>query len=206
MIRPDLIKSERTALVLIDCQVDFGAPEGKMARRGADVTGPMAAVGQTQILAAIARSAGVQLAFVRLLTPAGDQNPIPRQAKERRDVLPPDLCVEGTHGADFIGLQPRSGDIVVSKTRFSAFTRTGLAEQLHTQRIDTLILAGLTTECCIQSSAWAAFEQDFNVFIAQDACAAYEETMHRYAIHALKMSGATITTVSELADSWKNIV
>ena len=65
----------------------------------------------------------------------------------------PDLCVEGTRGADFVGPQPQSGDMIVSKTHFSAFSRTGLAEQLHAQGLDTLVLAGLTTECCVASSA-----------------------------------------------------
>jgi len=203
MIRPDWIAPARTALVLIDCQVDFGGPEGEMARRGADMTQPMAAVDQTQILAATARAAGVQLAFVRLLTHPGDQNMISRQAQERGEDQPPELCVAGSHGADFIGPQPRPGDILVSKTHFSAFTRTGLAEQLQAQGIDTVILAGLTTECCIQSSAWAAFELDFHVFITEDACAAYEEAIHRHAIHVLMLNGATITNVSEVVGIWK---
>ena len=57
--------------------------------------------------------------------------------------------------------------------------------QLHAQGVDTLVLAGLTTECCIQSSAWDAFERDFHVFIAADACAAYDEALHRHALKAL---------------------
>ena len=107
----------------------------------------------------------------------------------------PDLCVEGTHGADFIGPQPRAGEAVFSKTRFSAFAGTGLADQLHAQGVDTLVLAGLTTECCIQSSAWDAFERDFHVFIAEDACAAYDEALHRHALKALALSGAMVVPV-----------
>ena len=37
-LRPEWIAPDRTALVLIDMQVDFGAPDGEMARRGADVS------------------------------------------------------------------------------------------------------------------------------------------------------------------------
>jgi len=78
-----------------------------------------------------------------------------------------------------------------------------LGERLHALGIDTLVLAGLTTECCIQSSAWAAFEQDFHVFIVEDGCAAYEEALHRHALKALKMSGATIAAAAEFSTAWK---
>jgi ureidoacrylate peracid hydrolase len=111
--------------------------------------------------------------------------------------------VEGTRGADFIAPQPLAGETVVSKTLFSAFARTGLAEQLQAQGVDTLVLAGLTTECCIQSSAWDAFEHDFHVFIAGDACAAYEEALHRHALRALELSGATVANSAEFATFWK---
>ena len=203
MTAPDWVAPRRTALLLIDCQVDFGSLDGEMARRGADMTAPQAALLRAKFLSEAARAANVQVIFVRLLTHSGGENRILREAKQRQKNQEPDLCVEGTRGADFIGPAPRPGEIIISKTRFSAFARTGLADQLHGSGIDTVILAGLTTECCIQSSAWNAFEQDFHVFIATDACAAYEEALHRHALKALELSGATLATSAELAALWE---
>jgi nicotinamidase-related amidase len=179
------MSAQHTALLLIDMQVDFGAPDGAMARQGKDVTAAAAALANAVLLADAARTAGMPLFFVRLLG------------------LPQDgLCVEGTQGAGFIGPLPQAGDVIVSKSRFSAFTGTGLAEQLRERGIDTLVLAGLTTECCIQASAWAAFELDFRVVLAADACAAYEEDLHRHALRALESSGATLATNADLAAAW----
>jgi ureidoacrylate peracid hydrolase len=113
------------------------------------------------------------------------------------------LCAEGTHGADFISPLPQPRDIIVSKSRFSAFANTGLAERLRARGIKTVVLAGLTTECCIQASAWAAFELDFQVVLAGDACAAYEEGLHRHALRALELSGAIIAASAELIAGWK---
>ena len=203
-VQSDWIAAGRTALVLIDCQVDFGAPEGEMAKRGADVKPAQAAVEQAGTLVAAARGAGVAIVFVRLLTHPGGESPITREAKARRGKDETDLCVEGTHGADFIGPQPQPGDAVISKSHFSAFARTGLAEQLHAQGVDTLVLAGLTTECCVASSAWDAFERDFHIFIASDACAAYEARLHEEALRALEMSGATLAGTAKFAAVWKN--
>lgn len=205
-LQPDWVAPHRTALVLIDMQVDFGASDGEMAKRGADVNPAQAAVGRAEALVAAARGAGVRVVFVRLLNHPGGGNRIARESKARHDKDEPDLCIEGTRGADFIGPQPTSGDGVISKTHFSAFARTGLAEQLHAQNVDTLVLAGLTTECCVASSAWDAFERDFHVFIASDACAAYEDGLHREALRALKMSGAILGTTAEFAQAWNNSI
>jgi ureidoacrylate peracid hydrolase len=188
---------------VIDCQVDFGAPDGEMARRGADMTAAQAALAKAVSLTDAARAANVPVVFVRLLTHPGGENRIARESKARRGDDEPDLCVEGARGADFIGPQPQAGDAIVSKTHFSAFARTGLGGQLQAQGVDTLVLAGLTTECCVQSSAWDAFEHDFHVFIAGDACAAYEEALHRNALKALEMSGATVATAADFAAAWE---
>ena len=205
-MKPDWIAPHRTAVIVIDCQVDFGAPDGEMARRGADMTAPQAALAKAAGLVDAARAAGVKIVFVRLLTHPGGENKIAREAKERRHDAEPDLCVEGTRGADFVGPQPQAGDIIVSKTHFSAFARTGLADQLHAQGVDTLVLAGLTTECCVASSAWDGFEHDFHILIAEDACAAYEAELHSHALKALALSGATVASASEFAGNWKKYI
>jgi ureidoacrylate peracid hydrolase len=179
------MSAQHTALLLIDMQVDFGASDGAMARQGKDMTAAAAALANAVLLADAARAAGMPLIFVRLLgRPEGG------------------LCVEGTRGADFIGPMPQAGDVIVSKSRFSAFANTGLAEQLRRRGIDTVVLAGLTTECCIQASAWAAFELDFQVVLAADACAAYEENLHRHGLKALELSGASLAASADLAALW----
>jgi len=202
-MKADWIGRQRTAVVVIDCQVDFGAPEGEMARRGADMTAPQAALEKAQALVDAARAAGVSVVFVRLITNSAAESAVIREARARQGEDGPELCVEGSHGADFVGPQPQPGETVISKKRYSAFVHTGLAGQLHAQGVDTLVLAGLTTECCVASSAWDGFEQDFHVFIASDACAAYEKELHDQALKALGMSGAVIAPTAQFAALWK---
>jgi nicotinamidase-related amidase len=175
-----------TALLLIDMQVDFGAPDGAMARQGKDMTAPQIAMRNAITLCDAARAAGITRVFVRLIQPPALEG----------------LCVEGTRGADFIGPLPRADELIVSKSRYSAFTNTGLAERLREQGIDTLVLAGLTTECCIQATAWAAFELDFQVILASDACAAYEADLHHHALRALELSGASVAPNADLISIW----
>jgi len=150
-----------------------------------------------------ARLAGVTVMFVRLISNPGAESRVIHEARARQGEEGPDLCVEGTHGADFIGPLPLPNETVISKHRYSAFARTGLADRLHSMGVDTLVLAGLTTECCVASSAWDGFELDFHVFIAADACAAYERELHDQALKALALSGATVAPTAEFAALWK---
>ena len=77
------------------------------------------------------------------------------------------------------------------------------SDELEGRGVDTLIFCGLTTECCVQSSAWDAFERDFHVFIAQDAVAAYEPGLHQAALRSLELSGAILAPASAFAAAWK---
>jgi nicotinamidase-related amidase len=202
---PDWIAPKRTALILIDFQVDFASPGGAMADRGADLDDVPAALAQATRLADAARAAKVPVVFVRLISRPGTESKVAREANQRHGDEAP-LCVEGTPGADFFGPQPKSGEAIISKSRFNAFAGTGLSDLLHGQGIDTLVLAGLTTECCVAATAWSAFELDFHVFIAADACAAYEEDLHFSTLEALQLSGAMLGETGEFAQNWKKSI
>ena len=175
----------RTALLVIDIQRDFAAPDGAMARAGADMTAIAPAVDHAKALVAAARAAGVFPVFSHVVAPDG---PLGRA---------------GTRGTDFLDPAPRADDLVVRKPRYSVFAHTGLADTLKARGIDTLVLCGLTTECCIQSSAWDAFERDFRVVIATDAVAAYQPQLHQAVLRALELSGAILAPAAAIAACWK---
>lgn len=203
ILKPEWIAPERTALLLVDYQVDFGAPDGEMARRGADIGPAQAALEKARLLLEAARAGHVRVVFVRLLNKPGAETPVTREAKARHGDDSPPVCLDGTPGADFTGVHPAPGEAVVTKTMFSAFFGTGLDRMLHAEGVDTLVLAGLTTECCMASTAWGAFERDFHLFIAADACAAYEPGLHAGTLEALKLSGAILAGAADFAASWK---
>jgi ureidoacrylate peracid hydrolase len=198
------IAPARTALLLIDMQVDFAAPEGGLGKDGIDMTAPQAAVAKAARLADAARGAGVACVFVRLVTREEDETPFLQEWKKRRHSDGPPLCREGTHGAEFVGPQPQGGELVFSKKRYNAFIGTGLDAALRGAGIDTLVVAGLTTECCIDSSVRDAFERDYHVFVAGDATACYEPALHQAALKALKLNCAQIVTAQDVTAAWNS--
>ena len=180
MIEKDWVAPARTALLLVDCQIDFAAPDGAMARSGHDLSTVPAALRHAALLADAARAAHVPCLFARLITRSGDESRVLREWQTRHGIEPgPPLCRAGSLGAEFAGPQPLTGEAVFTKSRYSAFAGTGLDAHLREIRRDTLVIAGLTTECCVDSTARDAFERDYHVIIASDAVTAYDPACTR---------------------------
>jgi ureidoacrylate peracid hydrolase len=193
----------RTALLLIDMQADFADPEGAMAESGADMIAAQAAVKKAERLADAARQAGIACIFVRLVTRPEDETSFLAEWNRRRHDDGAPLCREGSKGAEFTGPKPQGGELVFSKRRYNAFHGTGLDTALRGEGIDTLVVAGLTTECCIDSSVRAAFERDYHVFVVEDATACYQPGLHRSALTALALNCATILPSDDVLSAWK---
>ncbi len=192
MTLKDWIAPSRTALLLVDMQVDFASPDGVLGQAGADLTMAAAAIRNAAMLADAARAAQVPCLFARVITGASDETPMLREWNTRRghDGDPP-LCRVGSRGAAFVGPQPLADEAVFSKRRYDAFSGTGLDAHLRDIKRDTLVIAGLTTECCVDSTARTAFERDYHVFVASDAVAAYEKNLHDGALKALELNCAS---------------
>jgi nicotinamidase-related amidase len=200
----DWIKKGRTALVLIDMQVDFASPDGALGG-AVDFSTVAPALAAAEALAASARTAGVAVVFVGLRTAYLTDSPVWRERMRRLGGDPESesgLCRAGTPGADFFGPVPIPGDTVVYKARYSGFYGTDLDEILKALGADTLVVAGLTTECCIDSTVRDAYHLDYHVFVAADACAAYEPLFHEGALKILAANCAILTDASSVIAAW----
>lgn len=194
----------RTALLIIDMQVDFAAPHGAMGRAGADLTTVPAALAAARRLATSARAAGVAVIFVRLETTPGTNSPAWAERRHRLGEAAGEggFCRVGETGADFVGPRPTPGETVIGKRRYSGFFATDLESRLAAGGIDTLVVCGLTTECCVAATARDAFERDYHVFLAADACAAYEPSLHAAALKSLALNCAILVTAEDVEAAW----
>lgn len=187
------------AVVVVDVQNDFGAPEAisGMCETPQDLKNVQDAVAQIHRLVDGARAAGVPVVWVRLESthdgwtvnnwlrngsreiPLGDHNP----------------CVKGTPGADWYGgLAPAVGELVVAKESYSGFIGTTLKDDLEQAGIDWVIVTGLTTECCVYSTANDAMQHDLPVVVPSDACASYGADFHAAALKSLALNSSMVTT------------
>ncbi len=73
-------------------------------------------------------------------------------------------------GAFSPSLQPREGELVISKQYASAFFGTPLAASLRAMGIDTLLITGLSTSGCVRATALDALQHGFAPFVVREAC------------------------------------
>lgn len=201
----DWIKPSRTALVIIDIQVDFALPDGALGQAGLDMGIVAPAVAKATELADLARKAGTPVVFVGLQTQAALDSPAWKERIRRRGANPDEesnLCRVGERGAEFVGPTPLPGELVIGKIRYSGFFDTTLNAGLKALGVDTLLVCGLTTECCVDCTARDAYHLDYQVYIASDACGAYETEVHESALKNLELNCATLVTTDEVAMAW----
>jgi nicotinamidase-related amidase len=200
-----VLAPERTALLVVDVQNDFGHREGVMGGFGVDMGSVDAAVDRMQQLLAAARQAGVQVFLVRLQTSALRDSAAANLRRARTGRSVPEskrVCREGTWGAEFYRVAPAPGDIEVSKWRYSSFGGTGLELQLRSQGLDTLVVCGLTTECCVETTVRDAFALDYHLFVPRDASTGYDRQMHEMSLHSMATNFAIIVDTDDVLAAW----
>jgi nicotinamidase-related amidase len=194
----------RTALLIVDMQVDFASPDGALGQAGVDLSTVPDALAAAESLAEGARAADLPVIFVGLQTSEKTDSPAWAERQWRLGAdLGAGLCRRGEPGADFVGPLPEPGERVIGKTRYSAFFDTDLHATLMAMQVDTLVVCGLTTECCIDCTVRDAFQLDYQVFIAADACAAYEPDLHVGALKALALNCAIVVDSADVIGAWQ---
>jgi biuret amidohydrolase len=202
--KPSMIAPSRTALLVIDVQVDFVSPDGAARLWTTDFARFDRPLRNIETLAAAARKAGVPLVFLRVVTRPETDTEALRLLNQRKG-HPPDslaICRAGTQGADYHRVRPQPGDIEIEKSLYSGFVGTDLEARLHHLGVDTLVLSGFTTDCCVDCTARDAFHRNYNVFVVGDACAAYEDELHRGTLAALSRNCALLTDTQAVVDAW----
>ncbi len=206
----DQLRREHTALVLVDLQNDFVHADGWVARQqmpgyldGAAV--PEAVAASAELLAA-AREANLLRIFVRMLGDLRYLSPA-MIAQYRRLQGPGRPCstLEGTWGADFhASLAPDGSDreITVDKYRYSAFAGTRLDLILRSHGIETLVLCGVATSGCVESTTRDGLFHDYYVVTAADCCADYDRQRHEASLQKMDISFGYVLPWAQIAGCW----
>jgi isochorismate hydrolase len=87
---------------------------------------------------------------------------------------------------------------VIQKCQYDAFYGTELESRLHTLRKTQVVISGVMTHLCCETTARSAFMRGFEIFFAVDGTATYNEAFHRAALTNLAHGFATLTLVSEV--------
>ncbi|MCK4413744.1 MAG: cysteine hydrolase [Candidatus Eisenbacteria sp.] len=95
-------------------------------------------------------------------------------------------------------LQPAPGEPVIRKTTYDAFLGTSLGEFLEETGRDQLLISGVLTHMCCETSARAGFCRGYEVFVAADAMATSSEDLHLGSLLAMADAVAIVMTTEEV--------
>jgi ureidoacrylate peracid hydrolase len=203
------VSPRHTALVVVDMQNDFIATEGLIAREGRDVSQAQVMANELPKLLKRAREAGVFVVFVRNVYTTENNFYLSdvwlEQAARKREGgytrIP--VCAENSWSGDFYGdVRPLPGEPIVTKHRYGAFYNTDLDTILRANGIRTVVLTGVVTNVCVETTAREAFVRDYYVAVVKDGTAAYSQADHEMTLSNIDRFFGEVTSIDELQSLW----
>ena len=201
---PLSVDLEKTALLIIDMQRDFLEPGGFGAALGNDVSRLRAAVAPLREVLAAARRGGMLVIHTRE-GHRPDLSDAPPLKVDRGDpalrIGAPGpmgrILIRGEPGHDIIPeLYPIRGEPVIDKPGKGAFYQTDLEPMLRNRGIETLLVCGVTTEVCVNTTVREANDRGFRCIVLSDCCASYFPEFHAAGLAMIKAQGGIFGWVS----------
>lgn len=198
------LRTDKTALMVIDMQNAFCHPKGSLTtQRGFDTSALRRAVEPCRVLVEAARAISLPLIFTQYVYRADYADAGWRMREVTPEIIGSGSLAAGTWDADFVeGLKPQAHDIVVQKNRPSAFYSTPLESYLRSMAIESLVICGVTTNICVETTARDAGQRDYRTFVVADATAEMEPDRHDGALKALALMFARVLSVDEVLRAW----
>jgi ureidoacrylate peracid hydrolase len=204
----------RTAVIVIDVQNDFCSPGGYMDREGHPLHLVQEMLPNLKALLDGAKEARVPRIFFQAnyatqynwyLSPVWLERA--RRSNPNGGHVDYAVCEEGAWGFNIVdGLQPTGAkdEIVLKKHRYSAFIGTELDLILRSRGIQTVVVTGVATNVCVESTARDAFMRDYHVVLLSDCSATYSDAEHQATLANIRQYFGEVLTSPDVLDVWGN--
>ena len=182
----------------MDCQNGiisvYTKPEGDFIGRASKVLNAVRDAGITVI--------HVQVGFRPGLPEVSDRNKLFGAIKASK---PRQEFFQGSSGAIHPALGPKPDDIVVVKSRISAFVGTDLDMILRAREIHTIVLFGISTSGVVLSTLLQAFDADYRPVVIEDCCADLDQELHSALIKRLFPVRADVMSAEAFVAALENL-
>ena len=198
---------QHSALIIIDMQRDFLDAGGYAATAGMDVAALRRPISHVRALLDFARKNKLLVVHTREgHRPDMRDCPPAKLARSKQAGAEigsngplGKLLIRGEYGHDIIDeLKPINGEPIVDKPGYGAFHQTDLAQILTSHKITQLLICGVTTEVCVQSTLREAVDRGYECVLVSDACGSAYADLHDAAIKMVAVEGGifgrTLTT------------
>lgn len=190
------LQTERTAVIAIHCQGDIVSGEGAFAPFFYEEVKRRAVIEKVRGLLGAARHVGLHVVYTRVAFAPDYSDLVPNSPLLQR-VQQGGSLKDGSALADIVEpLAPAPQDTVITHTTVGGLTPE-LQQLLSERNIDTLLFAGVATNVSVESTARAAVDLGYKVFVVEDACSAATPEAHQATVDSLSLLSG-ITTVQEV--------
>jgi nicotinamidase-related amidase len=191
------------ALLVIDMQNGFAAPDGTLGKAGFDIGMTRAIIPNIQQLVNAARGEKIHVFWSRQVHYPDDKTRAQRLIPGHlaRGAGRSMLCARGTWDAEIIDeLKPyiQPDDDIVQKHRASCFYSTNLEAELRIHGIRLLIITGTTASFCVDSTIREAYMRDFDIIVPADAISDTEIEATNAVLRSTERFHGLVTTTAEL--------
>ena len=173
------------ALVVVDMSNGFTNPDSPL---GGDYQGVIAA---NQKLLTIFRQANLPIFFTSVVYKTAEQARVFRDRIPALDILTPN--------SEWIKIDPRlarqKNELIIEKHWASGFFKTELADLLMAQKVDSLVVTGLTTSGCVRATVVDGLQYNYKVFVPREAVGDRNETAHAANLFDLHAKYADVVDV-----------
>lgn len=204
------VHPSHTALLVVDMQNDFCARGGLMDKKGLDLRMTQAMAPGLVNFIDQARKAQVTVIFIQAITDTPENWYVSdvsleqrtRTAKRSGGVDYP-VCERNSWGADlYDGIKPLPGELVITKHRYSAFIDTELDVVLRSKGIRTVIMSGVGTNICVESTARDGFMKDYYIVFLKDCTAAGTEEEHNSTLRNIDLFFGEVANSGDVLKCW----
>ncbi len=192
-----------TAILIIDMQNDFCSDKGILSSMWGLRLGAMQSLIQKlQKFLTVVRDRNVRVIFIKTARGPGDISE-PMEELMARHGGREYPCTKGSWGAELVdGIRPEPGESVIEKKRYSAFLGTDLDKILKKKGVRTLILTGVVTEVCVETTARDAFMLDYHVLVVKELTASPYKVSYKASLANIQRYFGVVVSSEELFQVW----
>jgi ureidoacrylate peracid hydrolase len=201
------VNPRHTALLIIDMQNDYAKPEGKCAKAGRPLEHYSKAIPKIQAFLEEARNFGILVIHVTttvLPFGLGDSGALLDQ-RTRSPYTDLTMCLEGTWGEQVVEeLSPIFGEPVVKKLRYSGFAGTPLDIILRSNEIKTIIVTGVSTNVCVDSTVRDGFTLNYYVALVEDCTYSWDPELRLATFKTIEKRFGLVISSEQIVRVWRD--